>query len=275
MTDFQALIFGLIQGFTEFLPVSSSGHLVLAQQLFGLSGDLMTFDIFVHFGTLLAVLAVFYNSILSILLGCWTGLKSLLLEKQSPSYIYQNSYYVRLATALLVGTVPAGIVGIALKNQIEALFSTTIPVLAALFVTGSVLLITFLVKKGESHIGLWRGLVVGIAQAIAIIPGISRSGSTISTALFLKVNRQEAGEFSFLLSIPAILGATVLAIHDFTAITSSVPLHAIIIGTVSSFISGLFSLKILMNIVRRGKIGYFSFYCFAIVITGAVYLYLR
>ncbi|MFA6471361.1 MAG: undecaprenyl-diphosphate phosphatase [Candidatus Latescibacterota bacterium] len=274
MTDFQALIIGLIQGLTEFIPVSSSGHLVLAQQLFGLNGDLMAFDIFVHFGTLLAVMVVFYDSILSILLGCWTGVKALLLEKQSPLYIYKNSSSIRMATALLVGTVPAGIVGIVLKDRIEALFSTTIPVLAALFVTGSILLITFLAKKGESRINLWRGLVVGIAQAIAIIPGISRSGSTISTALFLKVNRQEAGEFSFLLSIPAIGGATVLALKDYTAV-SSLPTHVILIGTAASFVSGYFSLKLLMNIVRRGKIGYFGLYCFAVVIAGAIYFHLN
>jgi len=271
LTDFQSLIFGFIQGFTEFLPVSSSGHLVLAQQLFGLDSDLLAFDIFVHFGTLLAVVVVFYRSILSILQGCWTGLKSLLAEKQSPVYIYKNSYPVRLATAILVGTVPAGIIGITLKDRVESLFSTTIPVLAALFATGVILMITFKVKKGENHVGFWKGFIIGIAQAIAIIPGISRSGSTISAALFLKIDRKEAGEFSFLLSIPAILGATALALRDFSTVTASVPLSAIIIGTVSSFLSGLFSLKILMKIVQKGKLGYFGLYCFAVVIAGAIY----
>ncbi len=275
MTDFQAVILGLIQGFTEFLPVSSSGHLVLAQQLFGLNGDLMTFDIFMHFGTLLAVLVVFYRSIISILLGCRAGMKSLLLEKLPPSYIYHNSYEVRMAAALVVGTVPAGLVGITLHHQIEALFSTTIPVLAALFVTGSILLITFLVKKGEDHIGFWRGLLVGIAQAIAIIPGISRSGSTISAALFLKVDRQEAGECAFLLSIPALGGATVLALKEFTSAAIHIPLHTIILGIAASFISGLFSLMLLMSIVRKGKIGYFGLYCIAVVIAGAIFLHMR
>ncbi len=272
MTDFQAVILGLIQGFTEFLPVSSSGHLVLAQQLFGLNGDLLAFDIFVHFGTLLAVLVVFYRSILSIIFGCFAGIKSLLVERLSPSYIYQNSADIRLAIALFIGTVPAGIVGITFKNQIESLFSTTIPVLVALFVTGTVLLTTFLVKKGERHVGFLSGLLVGIAQAIAIIPGISRSGSTISTALFLKVDRQEAGEFSFLLSIPAVGGATVLALKDFTAITTLAPLQTIILGTAASFISGLFALVLLMSIVRKGKIGFFGLYCIAVAIAGAIYL---
>jgi undecaprenyl-diphosphatase len=275
LTDFQSLFFGLLQGFTEFLPVSSSGHLVLAQKLFGLNDDLMSFDIFVHFGTLLAVVVVFYRSILSILKGCWAGFKSLLLEKQSPSFIYKNSYHVRLATALIIGTVPAGIVGIVLKNQIESLFSATIPVLAALFFTGSFLLVTFLIRKGENHIGFWKGLLVGIAQAIAIIPGISRSGATISTALFLKVNRQEVGEFSFLLSIPAILGATVLALNDLSAVSSNVSLHTILIGTLAAFISGYFSLKFLMNIVRKGKIGYFGLYCYVVVIAGSIYIFLK
>jgi undecaprenyl-diphosphatase len=275
LTEFQAVILGLVQGFTEFLPVSSSGHLVLAQQLFGLKGDLLTFDIFVHFGTLLAVLVVFYRSIISIILGCFAGLKSLFLEKLSPSHIYRSSADVRMATALVIGTVPAGIIGIVFKDQIEALFSTIIPVLAALFVTGTVLLLTFLVKKGDNHMGFRRGLIVGIAQAIAIIPGISRSGSTISTALFLKVDRQEAGEFSFLLSLPAIGGATVLALKDFASATTQIPLFTIILGTAASFISGLFSLVLLMSIVRKGKIGYFGLYCLAVVIAGAIYLHMR
>jgi undecaprenyl-diphosphatase len=275
LTDVQALILGLIQGFTEFLPVSSSGHLVLAQQLFGLNGDLMTFDIFVHFGTLLAVIAVFYRSIYAIVVGSLTGLWSMLRDNTSFRHVYLHFYEVRVATAIVIGTIPAGIVGVVLKDRIESLFSTTVPVLAALSVTGFILMATFLVKKGNHRVGFLKGLVVGIAQAVAIIPGISRSGSTISAALFLKIDRETAGEFSFLLSIPAISGATILALKDYSAASITMPLHTIVLGTAASFVSGLFSLKLLMKIVKRGKIGYFGLYCFAVVIAGTIYLFLR
>ncbi len=264
-----------MQGFTEFLPVSSSGHLVLAQHLFGLKGELLTFDIFVHFGTLLAVLAVFYRNIISIFMSCAAGLRSILVEKFSISHVYNNSRDIRMAVAIVIGTIPAGIIGFTLKDPIEALFSTVVPVLLALAVTGTILLATFFFRQGDKHVGFLRGLLVGIAQAIAIIPGISRSGSTITTALLLRVDRQTAGEFSFLLSLPAVAGATVLALKDFSGGLPSVSLAAIILGTLASFISGLVSLVLLMKIIRRGKIGYFGFYCLAVTVAGFAYLYLK
>lgn len=274
MTAIQAIILGLIQGFTEFLPVSSSGHLVLAQRFFGLSGDLLTFDIFVHFGTLLAVLAVFRKSITSIFLGSCAGLKSILTGKLSFPDAYRSSSDIRMAVAIVIGTIPAVAVGLTLNDRIESLFSSVIPVLAALGVTAVILLATFFARQGTYHVGFLRGLVIGIAQAAAIIPGISRSGSTISTALFLKVNREEAGEFSFLLALPAIAGATVLALKDISGVSAISPL-AIILGTAMAFISGFFSLILLMKIIRRGKIGYFGFYCLAVSIAGFIYMYMR
>jgi undecaprenyl-diphosphatase len=272
LTTLQAIILGLVQGFTEFLPVSSSGHLVLAQHLFGLNGDLMTFYIFVHFGTLLAVLAVFYKSIISIFMGCISGLRSLLFEKKSFSDVYKNSQEIRMALAIIIGTIPAGIIGLTLKDPIEELFSSVVLVLAALAVTGTFLLATFFIRKGEEQIGVLRGIIIGIVQAIAIIPGISRSGSTISAALFLKVDRRIAGEFSFLLSIPAIAGATVLALKDVSAGTMALMHDAIIFGTLASFISGFFSLILLMKIIRMGKIGYFGLYCLGVALAGFIYI---
>lgn len=272
MTTLQAIILGLVQGFTEFLPVSSSGHLVLAQHLFGLNGDLMTFDIFVHFGTLIAVLAVFYKSIISIFMGCVSGLRSMLFDKRSISQVYHDSQEIRMALAIIIGTIPAGIIGLTLKDPIEELFSSVVLVLGALAVTGIMLLATFFVRKGEERIGVLRGLLIGIVQAIAIIPGISRSGSTISAALFLKVDRRVAGEFSFLLSVPAIAGATVLALKDISAGTMALMHTSIIFGTLASFISGFFSLILLMKIIRMGKIGYFGLYCLGVALAGFIYI---
>ena len=275
MTTIQAIILGLIQGFTEFLPVSSSGHLVLAQHFFGLKGDLLTFDIFLHFGTLLAVVAVFYRTIISILVSSIKGLRSILTGTDSCSQVYHNSRDIRMAVAIVAGTIPAVIIGLTLKDPIEALFSSVVPVLAALAVTGVMLLATFFVRPGEEQVGLRRGIMIGIAQAIAIIPGISRSGATISAALFLKVDRKTTGEFSFLLSIPAIAGATVLALKDVADGLSSLPPSAIILGILASFLSGFFSLVLLMEIIRRGKIGYFGFYCLAVSVAGFGYVFLK
>jgi undecaprenyl-diphosphatase len=176
-------------------------------------------------------------------------------------------------TAIIIGSVPAGIIGIAFKDPIERLFSEPIPVLFALAVTGAVLLATFLARRGSCHIGASSGLIVGIAQAIAIIPGISRSGATISTALFLGIDRAEAGVFSFLLSVPAVGGATVLALKDLAETGTHISPETVILGTLSSFVSGIAALGLLMRIIRSGKIGYFGYYCIALSLAGGVYFF--
>lgn len=275
MNYMHALILGILQGLTEFLPVSSSGHLVLAQQFFGLRENMLNFDIFVHFGTLLAVLVVFRNSILSLITGSVTDIGLCFNSKISPGECFRKSHSVRLLSALILGTVPAGVVGITLQDTIESLFTEVIPVLAALFITGIILMGTFFIKYSRKHIGPATGFFVGVAQALSITPGISRSGATISTALFFGVERAEAAEYSFLLSIPAVAGATLLAILD-TAGTgfSSIAPGPYIAGMVASFFAGWFSLVILMKIVKGGRIGYFGFYCLAVVLAGII-LYSR
>ncbi|MBT4482040.1 MAG: prolyl oligopeptidase family serine peptidase, partial [Candidatus Latescibacteria bacterium] len=272
MTYSHALILGTVQGLTEFLPVSSSGHLVLAQQFFALSENMMNFDIFVHFGTLLSVLVVFRTTILRLISGCALSLQSCIKGKTSLVECYRLSKDLQFLTALIVGTVPAVLVGFTMKDAIEGLFSSVVLVLAALFFTGIVLVSTFFVKRGERSIGPAKGFAVGIAQALAIIPGISRSGSTISTALFFKVKRTEAAEFSFLLSIPVIAGATLLALIDTAGSGfSSIAQGPYVIGALSAFVTGWISLVVLMKIVKRGKIGYFGFYCLAVVFAGAIF----
>jgi undecaprenyl-diphosphatase len=271
LTATQSILLGLIQGFTEFLPVSSSGHLVLAQRLFGLSGDLMTFDIFVHTGTLLSVLVVFRSTIVSLAAGCFGALRSISARHVPIRRVYAESPEVRTVLAIIIGSVPAGIIGIAFKDPIERLFSEPIPVLFALAVTGGVLLATFLARRGSRRIGAASGLIVGIAQAVAIVPGISRSGATISTALFLGIDRAEAGVFSFLLSVPAVGGATVLAFRDLAETGTQISPETVILGTLSSFVSGILALGLLMRIIRSGKIGYFGYYCIALALAGGVY----
>lgn len=275
MTPIQALILGLVQGFTEFLPVSSSGHLVLAQSFFGLEGDMLSFDIFVHFGTLLAVLFVFNRRIASLISACISAPVSIVRGQSTAVDAYRGSPDLRIAIAIIVGSIPAGIIGFTLNDRIERLFSQPLPVAGALFVTGALLLATFRAGRGgNERIGILRGFIVGIAQAISIIPGISRSGSTIAAALFLKSERNEAGEFSFLLSLPAVAGATLLAVKNMSESGVGIPVGAIVLGTIASFVSGLVSLVLLMRIIRAGRIGYFGFYCIAVSIAAGLYILL-
>lgn len=269
MTYAQALILGLVQGLTEFLPVSSSGHLVLFQQWFGLGEEMLNFDIFVHFGTLLAVLVVFRSTIATMLFGSIRDVRAYLRGGVSIFTCIRDSRELRLLLAVVLGTIPAVLVGLTLKDSIETLFSSVVPVLFALGITGIFLIMTFFIIDGNGLMGPGRGFIVGVAQALAIVPGISRSGATISTAMFLGIKRSEAGEFSFILSIPAILGATVLAAHDM-ALTGMNDTGPLVLGMIASFLSGWVSLHLLMHIVRRGKIGWFGFYCLAVVAAGVI-----
>jgi len=271
MTYAQSLMTGVLQGLTEFLPVSSSGHLVVFQRFIGLGEGMLAFDIFLHFGTLLAVLVVFRKSIVKLLAGCACDLRVCLKGGESVAGCIKRSENLGYAAAIVVGTVPAVLVGLAFKDSIETLFSTVLPVLAALFFTGVMLLATFLAREGDGRVDPVKGLVIGVAQALAIVPGISRSGATITAALFLGIRRGEAGEFSFLLSIPAIAGATVLALADCMGTGIDRGEFAVFAaGTFSAFVTGWVSLVVLMGIVRRGKIGYFGFYCLAVALSGII-----
>jgi undecaprenyl-diphosphatase len=187
---------------------------------------------------------------------------------------YTNNNEFRYSLGILVGTLPAAIVGLTLKDFIEGLFQSVASVLAALCVTGIFLFGTFFVKAGERRIGALNSFIVGLAQALAITPGISRAGATISTALFLRIRREDAGEFSFLLSLPAVLGATILALKDSLECGfASVPFHIAAVGVLVSWMIGWISLVFLMRIVKHGKIGYFGFYCIAVACIGAFVLW--
>jgi len=271
VTYIQAILLGILQGVTEFFPVSSSGHLVLVQKLLGINGNVLTFDIYVHFGTLLAVLMVFRRSIINLISSCFDGLKLIFINRISFGEVYKSSHEIRVVSGILIGTLPAVFVGLAMENFIKSLFHSTVSVFAALLFTGCILIFTFFVREKQRHIGSVYGFIVGLAQALAIIPGVSRSGLTISMALFLGVKRKEAGEFSFLLSIPVILGATILALNDYIeAGFSTLPWDVAIIGTLVSFVSGWISLVLLMRIIKYGEIGYFGFYCIVVSVAGAL-----
>ncbi len=251
MNLLQAIFLGVVQGLTEFLPVSSSGHLVFFQSLFGMKEPQLFFDVMLHLGTLLAVVVYFRSDIWKIAQGMGAILKR----------SHKNLPQVKLFLWIIVATIPTGLIGIFFKDWFESLFSKPKVVGIMLLITGLVLFLTRWVKKEGRTIEKmnWMdSIIIGIAQGIAIIPGISRSGATISTGLFCGLNRELSGKFSFLLSIPAILGATFLESHK---IGSSLEVQIGLLGMAVAFLVGIFSLTLLTKIIKMGKIFNFSYYC--------------
>jgi len=252
----QAIFLGVVQGLTEFIPVSSSGHLVFFQSLFGLKEPQLFFDIMLHLGTLMAVVVFFRGDIWEIARRVRRSLK----EKES----YPST---KIFIWIILATIPTGLMGILLKDWFESLFSEPKIVGGMLLITGSILWLTRLANKEGRTIEsmTWiDSILIGIAQGIAIIPGISRSGATISAGLFRGLDRELSGKFSFLLSIPAILGATVLHLRE---IGTQGEIGLSFLGMAVAFIVGLVSLMLLMKIIRQGKISSFSYYCWGMGIT--------
>ncbi len=257
----KSIILGIIQGLTEFLPVSSSGHLVIAEHFMRFDKPDMSFDVLLHFGTLLAILIYFRKDIVKLL----ASLNPAARDEETRD----NR---RILLYLAVGTVPIGLVGVLLKDQIECLFSNPIIAASMLFLTGAVVLVSDLVRSRGiqmGKMGLLRGILIGIGQALAIVPGISRSGMTISSGLFAGLKRDDAARYAFLLAIPAILGATVL---DIGALFAIEPHYVIryIAGTVAAFISGYMVISLLLTMVRKQKMKYFFFYCWAVAIVTII-----
>jgi len=267
MSVFTAVLLGVIQGLTEFLPVSSSGHLVLFQKIFGIEEPALLFDIMLHVGTLAAVFAVLWKDI-------WAILKKL---------------YQPLTAYLIIATIPTVIIALALKDTIEELFETgqflgVCFLITAALLAAAELLSRWAVAAGGSIDGgglkkpgemNWLdALVIGIMQAIAIVPGVSRSGATLSGALSRRLNRDFAARFSFLLSIPAILGAAVLQLKDAvkggeTAAGDGIGIAAMIAGTVSAAVVGFFAVRLMLKIVREKSLWGFAVYT---AILGALVL---
>ena len=251
---FQAIILGIVQGITEFLPVSSSGHLVFLQSLFGLREPPIFFDVMLHLGTLFAVVVYFWKDILEVIQGIRIAFKGRGKGQQG----------IRLLLWIILATIPAGLMGFLFKDWFESFFSQPRLVGGMLLITGLFLWVTRWTKKEGRDIMKMRwfdSVLIGIAQGMAIIPGISRSGATISTGLLTGLDRELSAKFSFLLSIPAILGATVLEVEKMGTIQE---LGIVLLGTVAAFGIGLLSLTFLFKINMIRKISIFSYYCWII-----------
>jgi undecaprenyl-diphosphatase len=259
LTWIEAIFLGIIQGLTEFLPISSSGHLVLFQHLLGWTEPELLFDICVHVGTLAAVIVVFFKDLV-LLLKTLMRMPTLLHSAGGFKRLLAENIEVRLMALIVMGSIPTAILGGLFAGVAEQIFSNVSLVGITLLITGTFLWLTRLPKgQGRSIAGMgWHhGLLIGLAQGMAITPGISRSGATIAVALFLGIDRQTAFRFSFLLSIPAIFGAFVLGL-DGENFTGSTPVGLILAGSLSAAVIGFIALKVLSRIVISGW-----FYCFA------------
>ena len=263
MNPVQAVILGVVQGLTEFFPVSSSGHLVIFQQLFGLREPALLFDVCVHVGTLMAVVAYFYKDIKNLVTAFFRFLKTL-----APGGSKQASAGgdpdLKMVALILVGTVPTGFLGFGFHQVADQLFASLLVVGLALLFTAGLLVATRLVKAEGRDILAFTVLgafVVGVAQGLAVIPGVSRSGATIAACLILGLNRDTAARFSFLLSIPAILGALLLSLVSGADTWGEFSAATLILGTLVSAGVGYAALATLIKIVRHGRLYYFAPYC--------------
>jgi undecaprenyl-diphosphatase len=273
LTMLKAVLLGAIQGATEFLPVSSSGHLVIAQDLLGVrieNGGLLAFDVCLHFGTLVAVVAYFWRDFWAMAASLFRGGAG-----GDPSAGMDVRGSRRLLLMLLVGTVPAAIAGPILNDLFERLVSNAASAAAMLLVTGFILWGTRYARdRGIVAGGMkaWQAVAIGVAQAVAIVPGISRSGSTIAGGLYLGVEKGFAARFAFLLSVPAIAGATVFKLRDLSGFTADM-IAATAVGTAVAAVVGFACIRWLMGVVRRGRLSWFAPYCWAVGMATLIYIF--
>jgi undecaprenyl-diphosphatase len=270
MNIFQAIILGIVQGLTEFLPVSSSGHLVLLQQLFGLKEAELFFDISVHMGTLVAVFIFFRKDIYDVILSVLRYVK--MIFKTGSFSTGNEDPDLRLALLIITGSIPTALIGLLFHKIADRLFSSALIAGLMLILTGIVLFLTRFVKTPEKDISMFSirdSFIIGISQGLAIMPGLSRSGTTIATGLFMGLKHETAARYSFLLSIPAILGASLLSFADL-AEKAPVSVGISATGAFAAFVTGYFALSFLFYIVRRGRLHYFSPYCVIIGIFSLI-----
>lgn len=252
MSWLESLLLGLVQGLTEFLPVSSSGHIELSKALLGTEiPDDIFFSLLLHFATVLSILIVFRKDIADILKNLFSG------KQETIQYVI----------FLLLSAVPVGVVGILFEDQLAAFFDGQILYVGLfLLVTAALLFFSRFEPKTKRKVSLFAALAIGLAQAIAIMPGISRSGATISTALLLGVDRNEASRFSFLMVLLPIIGATLLKGKDVLEAGSGATLFepVYLVGFIAAFVSGLLACTWMIRLVNKGGLIYFSIYCLAV-----------
>lgn len=253
MSWIEALILGLVQGLSEFLPVSSSGHLIIAKELLGVEvkpDTETTFEVLVHCATVLSTIFVFRKQILELI----SGVFKFKLNKET-------DYVIKIVISML----PVLVVGLFFKDFVKDLFGEGVALVGSMLIVTAILLAVsqFIKFKERSDISYWSAFVIGLAQAIAVLPGLSRSGTTISTGLLCGVKKEAVAQFSFLMVLVPILGETFLSMigGDFNPTVSGIPMISMIVGFFAAFISGLFACKIMIALVKKSKLIYFAIYC--------------
>lgn len=259
-----AIILGIFQGIAEFLPISSSGHLVILQTIFDADQGDVFLPVMLHLGTLISIVIVFYKDIVAIVVSSFQIVSEVFTKKK----IILDTESKKLAVMVIVGTIPTGLIGILFEDFFVGLYKSLLAVGIALIVTGFLLMIsekTNSGKKGIRDMTIKDAIIVGLFQGFAIIPGISRSGSTIVGGLFRGFNTKLATKFSFLMAIPVILGATLLeavkVITGSNTIVLSIPLF---VGVLLSAVTGVIAIKVLIKALEKGKLYYFSYYVWAV-----------
>ena len=274
MDIFQAIIIGLVQGLTEFLPVSSSAHLIFAQQALGVGDVGLAFDVLMHVGTLVAVIIYFFNDIINMIKGFLLSL----VDLKNGNFMgeIKKDPYKKLAWLTILATIPVGVVGVLFNDMIESMFQgLTIPAFL-LLVTGCLLYASQRMNSGRidvRNVTIKEALIMGCGQALAVLPGLSRSGTTIAAGLFAGLDKEFAAKFSFILSIPAILGAAVFQLKDLSG--GNIEIGACIAGFVVAVISGYLAISVLLKIVREKSLDIFAYYCWIvglIVLIGSLIL---
>ena len=271
METFEALILGLLQGLTEYLPVSSSGHLAIGSHILGIEAEEnLMFTVAVHVATVLSTLVVLGGEIIRLVRGTFGPFNA------GASGLARLNADQRYMLNILVSMIPIFVVGIFFKDTVESIFGQGLLVVGCcLLVTAGLLAYSYLSKpRQKESISLLDAFIIGIAQAVAVLPGLSRSGSTIATGLILGNNKAHMAQFSFLMVIPPILGEALLdtieaAKKGFSAAFGDLSVMALVVGFVAAFVSGIAACKWMIGIVRRGKLIYFAYYCVAV---GAVTL---
>ncbi|MFC1732209.1 undecaprenyl-diphosphate phosphatase [candidate division KSB1 bacterium] len=261
MNWLEALILGILQGLTEFLPVSSSGHLELGKVLLNTNyEDDLAFTVLVHAATVLSIIIVFWKDIINII-------SNVLLFKWNE----ETQFFIKI----IISMIPVVIVGLFWKKNIESLFGGQVLFVGSMLViTATILFLSnFANKDADKNVNYFKAIIIGLAQMVAILPGISRSGATIGTALLLGVEKSKATRFSFLMVLLPILGASIVQIKDLTEAKSqvSIDFFPLFLGFIGAFISGLFACRWMISIVKRGNLIYFAIYCLIIGLSAIVY----
>ncbi len=271
-TVLESIVLGIIQGLTEFLPISSTAHLVIIPELLGWHAKLLnslTFDVALHLGTLLAVLSYFFKDTVELIAGFFRG-----ISKRN----FRSDPKSRLSLLVIIGTLPAGVFGVLLDKWVETKFRTPSVLAGALIVLGLVMWYAERTAKrirNNESMSVREAIITGFAQALALIPGTSRSGITISSGLFLGFNREEAARFSFLLSIPVIAGAAVLKLRIFIHGIPANDIAPLILGTLCSALFGFLAIKYFMKYLQRHTMNVFVWYRFIFAAVIIIFFYIR